>query len=344
MKKMKKLLYVLLIAVLIMPVIPAISTRAATTKTPAPAYNGKWTYYAVYNTIYKLNSQDGTAQKVKEIKDVNIVSDISYYDGYLYFTADYYYGTDGSNCYVCRMKTKGTSFETLGRGRQPLIYNKKIYYFKTKYTKDKYDQYYEETTSISEMSLTGKNSRVLVKNNAANYLLWDMGVINGKVYYQKYLASSNAYAAMSYDISSGKTAKLFTNEDNIQLVSGDASYLYYSIGYDTVGVYTIKPGKLSSKKYSDSICVIGGKNGTAYFSRYDTYSTYAYHAKENKVTTVKKNKLLTDLTFSKSGYQVVKYSMTQEEFEASGYQYDMAVARMKIDGTCFKTLKKYFVS
>lgn len=46
MKKMKKMLYVLLIVVLIMPVIPAVSVEAAA-KTPAPAYNGKWTYYAI---------------------------------------------------------------------------------------------------------------------------------------------------------------------------------------------------------------------------------------------------------------------------------------------------------
>lgn len=343
MNKMKKLLYVLLIVVLIMPVIPAVPTEAAS-KTPAPAYNGKWTYYSIYETIYKLDSQNGTAQKVKEIKDVSRISEISYYDGYLYFTADYYWGTDGSNRYVCRMKADGTAFEKLGRGSHPVIYNKKIYYFKTKYLKDAYDQHYEKTTSISVMSLAGKNSRVLVKNSDTNYMLWDMGVINGKVYYQKYLASSNAYIAMSYDISSGKTAKLFTNEDNIQLVSGDASCLYYNIGYDTVGVYEIKTGKLYTKEYSDSICVIGGKNGTAYFSRYDTHSTYAYDAKENKVTTVKKNKLLTDLTFSKSGYHVVRYDFSQEEFEASGYKYDVAMARMKIDGTGFKILKKYFVS
>lgn len=46
MKKMKKMLYVLLIVVLIMPVITAVSVEAAA-KTPAPAYNGKWTYYAI---------------------------------------------------------------------------------------------------------------------------------------------------------------------------------------------------------------------------------------------------------------------------------------------------------
>lgn len=342
MKKMKKLLYVLLIVVLIMPVIPVVPVKAAA-KTPAPAYNGKWTYYAVYNTIYKLNSQDGTAKKVKEFKDVCRISDISYYDGYLYFTADYYYGSDASDYFVCRMKANGTSFEKLGRGFRPIIYNKKIYYLKTKHVKDQDGGYYDETTSVSEMSLTGKNSRVLVKNNETNYLLWSLGVANGKVYYQKHLASPDQYAAMSYDIKSGKTEKLFTKADDIQLVNADASCLYYNIGYDTVGVYEIKTGKLYAKHYNTSVHVIGGKNGIAYFSRYDTRSTYAYDAKENKVTTVIKNKLLSDMTFSKSGYHVVWYTMTQEEFEASGGQYDMAVARMKINGKGFKFLKKYYV-
>lgn len=342
MKKMKKMLYVLLIVVLIMPVIPAVSVEAAA-KTPAPAYNGKWTYYAIYNTIYKLNSQDGTAKKVKELKDVGRISDISYYDGYLYFTSDYYYGTDASDYFVCRMKANGTSFEKLGRGFRPVVYNKKIYYLKTKHVQDQDGGYYDETTSISVMSLTGKNSKVLVKNSDTNYFRWDLGVVNGKVYYEKYIASSNSYAAMSYDIKSGKTEKLFTKAEDMQLVSGDASYLYYNIGYDTVAVYEIKTGKLYDKQYSGSVFVLGGKNGTAYFSRYDTRSTYAYDVKADKVTTVIKNKLLSDMTFSKSGYHVVWYTMSQEEFEASGGRYDMAVARMKIDGKGYKILKKYYV-
>lgn len=342
MKKMKKMLYVLLIVVLIMPVIPAVSVEAAA-KTPAPAYNGKWTYYAIYNTIYKLNSQDGTAKKVKELKDVGRISDISYYDGYLYFTADYYYGTDASDYFVCRMKANGTSFEKLGRGFRPVVYNKKIYYLKTKHVQDQDGGYYDETTSVSEMSLMGKNNRVLVKNNETNYLLWSFGVANGKVYYQRYIASSGQFAAMSCDIKSGKTKKLFTKSDDIQIVGTDASYLYYSIAQDTVGVYEMKTGNLYTKHYDDSVNVIGGKNGTAYFSRYGTHSTYAYHARKDAVTTIIKNKLLTGMTFSKSGYHVVQNTMTQEEFEASGYQYDMAISRMKIDGKGYKVLQKFYV-
>ena len=37
-------------------------------------------------------------------------------------------------------------------------------------------------------------------------------------------------------------------------------------------------------------------------------------------------------------------TLTQEEFESSGYQYDMAMARMKINGKGYKVLKKYYVS
>ena len=341
MKALKKMWYVLLIVVMIVPVIPAVQAGAAS-KTPAPAYHGKWTYYAIYNTVYKLDSQDGTAKKVKEVKDVNIISDISYYDGYLYFTANYYYGTDASDYYVCRMKENGTSFEKLGRGFRPVIYNKKIYYFKTRHVNNEEGQY-DETTSISEMSLTGKNSRVLVKNSASDSLQRSMGVVDGKVYYVTCDDAFYLYTAMSYDIGSGEAERLFTKEGDIRLVSGDASYIYYEIDYNTVGVYEIKTGKLYERQYSDSVTVIGGKNGTAYFSRYSEYSTYAYDARKDMVTTLIKNRYLSGMTFSKSGYHVVNYTMTQEEYEASGGRYDVAVARMKINGKGFKILKKYFV-
>ena len=75
MKIMKKLLCIVLTVMMLLPVIPAELAEAAA-KTAAPAYNGKWTYYAVYNTIYKLNSETGKAKKVTEVKDASFVSDI----------------------------------------------------------------------------------------------------------------------------------------------------------------------------------------------------------------------------------------------------------------------------
>ena len=342
MKAMKKMLCIVLAVMMLIPVIPAVSTEAAT-KTAAPSYNGKWTYYAVYNTIYKLNSEAGTAKKVTEVKDASFVSDISYYDGYLYFTANYYVGTDASDYYVCRMKADGTAFTKLGRGFRPAIYDKKIYYLQTKHIIDEYGAY-DDIKGIAVMSLAGKNSKLLVKNSETNYMRWDMVVAAGKVYYAKYLASSGKYAAMVYDMKTGKTQKLFTKASDIEVVNADASYVYYSIGGsdgDIIGVYNISSGKLSEKTYTGGVAVLGGKDGTVYFSCYDKRAVYAYDAVKNEVSTVTRNKYLSSMTWSKSGYHVFQYSMTQEEYEASGY--DVAMVRMKLDGTGYKVLKKFFV-
>ena len=342
MKAVKKLLCVVLAVVMLLPVIPAVSAEAAV-KTAAPAYHGKWTYYAVYNTIYKLNSEDGTTKKVKEVADASNVSDISYYNGYLYFSVNYYWGTDSSDYYVCRMKENGSSFTKLGRGYNAVIYDKKIYYLKTKHITSE-EGSYDDVQGIAVMSLTGKNSKLLVKNSEPNYMRWNMGVTAGKVYYSKYLASAEKYVAMAYDLKTKKTQKLFTKTSNIDFVNADASYVYYSmdgVDGDSIGAYEIATGKLIEKTYTGGMSVLGGKNGTIYFSIYDTRKVYAYDAAEDVVTTVIKNKYLSSMIWSKSGYHVFQYSMTQEEFEATGY--DVAMVRMKLDGTGYKVLKKFFV-
>lgn len=342
MKAVKKLLCVVLAVAMLLPVIPAVSAEA-TAKTAAPAYHGKWTYYAVYNTIYKLNSEDGTAKKVKKVKEASFVSDISYYDGYLYFSANYYPGTESSEYYVCRMKEDGTSFERLGRGHKPVVYEKNIYYLQIKRIKEA-DEWYDGVKGIAVMSLTGKNSKLLVKNSELNYVRWNMGVTAGKVYYSKYLASAEKYVAMSYDLKTKKTQKLFTKTSSIDFVNADSSYVYYSmegVDGDRIGVYEIATGKLTGKTYTGGVSVLGGKNGTVYFSIYDARKVYAYDAVKDQVTTVIKNKYLSSMIWSKSGYHVFQYSMTQEEFEATGS--DVAMVRMKLDGTGYKVLKKFYV-
>ena len=342
MKTMKKLLCIVLAVMMLLPVVPAVSAEAAA-KTAAPAYNGKWTYYAVYNTIYKLNSETGTAKKVKEVKAAYDVSDISYYDGHLYFTANYYGGSDSSEYYVCRMKEDGTSFEKFGRGCRPVVYDKKIYYLQVKHIYMG-DGAYDDVKGIAVMSLTGKNSKLLVKNSATNYMRWSMGVTAGKIYYSKYMASAEKYVVMAYDLKTKKTEKLFSSKSDIQFVNADASYVYFSmdgIDRDSIGIYEIETGKLSEKTYTGEGYVLGGKNGIVYYSRSDTRSIYAYDMKKNKVTTVMKNKYLVSMIWSKSGYHVFQNFMTQEEFEKTGC--DVAMVRMKLDGTGYKILKKFFV-
>ena len=160
MKNVKRILCMLLSFCMLIAIIPTITTEAKTTK-QEPAYQGKWTYFSVDNMIYKLNSKDGTTKKVKKLNKVFDISDISYYNGYLYFTSNYYIGTDSTDCYICRMKTDGSGFTKLDRGASPLIWNKKIYYIKSKHITEGYYEY-DQNVGIATMSLNGKNSKILI--------------------------------------------------------------------------------------------------------------------------------------------------------------------------------------
>lgn len=227
---------------------------------------------------------------------------------------------------------------------EPVIYDKKIYYFQTTHINTG-DGTYDDIKGIAVMSLVGKNSKMLVKNSTTNFMKWSMGVSNGKIYYSKYLASAEKNVAMAYDLKTGKTQTLFTKTSEIEFVNADPSYVYYSMGDfggDSVGVYEIATGKLMKKTYQDGVSVLGGKNGTVYFSRYDARAVYAYDVMKNRVSVVAKNKYFSSMIWSRSGYHVFRYSMTQEEYEKSGC--DVAMVRMKLDGTGYKILRKFFVS
>ena len=97
---------------------------------------------------------------------------------------------------------------------------------------------------------------------------------------------------------------LFENITADDLVEKVKSLIEYSLHDEYVSMFrrmmTIEQFRstelsaLYSQRYVNQkgICVLGGKNGKAYFSRYDTFSTYAYDSVKNKVTTVISNKLV----------------------------------------------------
>lgn len=346
--KIKKLvqrwLCIMLAVMMLLPVIQTLPAEAQT-KAAAPAYQGKWTYYAVGDTIYKLDSKAGIAKKVKQIKNAFSIGDVSYYNGYVYFTTNYYQGTDGSECYVCRMKTDGSGYQKLSRGSSPVICNKQIYYMKLQHKMDG-DMEYDDLTGIGRMSLNGKNSRLLVKKANGQYMDWSLTAAGGKLFYVTWSETSTA-ALMSYNLKTAKKEKVYQSSEGLSLAGGDQSYLYLCFtGSDdtTLVVYDLNTGKQYKKSVDNDVTVAGGRNGVLYFSRYTTNATYAFHAKKGTVTTVLKNKRVQGMTFSKYGYQVANVVLTQEQFEASGYRYDMAIARVKLNGTGYKTLKKYYVS
>ena len=343
--RVKRWLCIVLAVMMLLPVIPAVQAQAAE-RTAAPAYHGNSTYYAVYGTIFRLDAKSGTAKKVKEIKKAFTVSDISYYNGYLYFAANFYYGTDGSNGYVCRMKADGTGFQKLARGYSPVIYDRKIYYVKTKHVVSP-DNEYDDPVGIASMSLTGKNSKVLEKMGKNAYGPWSIAMADGKIFYITWSEARGENFFKAYDIKKGTSETVIRSSNRLELSDCDSSYVYLCTedGKKSIAlVYEIKTGKQYKKTLPDDVTMAGGRDGILYFSRYETNATYAYDAKRGSVKTVLKNRRVEDITFSKSGYQVVRTALSQKEFEASGYKYDMAIARMKLDGSGYKTLKKYYVS
>ena len=129
----------------------ASNVQAATVSQNNPV-NGDYSYYAVYGTIYRANNQTGKNKKIKALKDAFEIFDLTYYKGYLYFTEDLFYGTEMEKNQICRVKTDGSGYETLGWGQSPIIYKDKIYYIKNKVVTDMYGSS-TEALGIAKMDL-----------------------------------------------------------------------------------------------------------------------------------------------------------------------------------------------
>lgn len=158
----------------------AVPVMAATTNpTVEDNNNGKYSYVAKLSTIYKVNMEKRTFKKIKTLKGVTDVSDISYYGGYLYFTENRYKGSDMSCDSIYRMKTNGKSLKKLATGSQPVIMGKKIYYVATVKHGSGGDAY-TTPTGISRMSLSGKSKKKLLVNDKVTNLACASGRIRYK--------------------------------------------------------------------------------------------------------------------------------------------------------------------
>ena len=337
---LKKWLCMVLSAVIMFSSVCVIPTNAAS-ESVSKTYNGKWTYYAVGSTIYKVDSTTGKSKKIKQINKVHQILDIVYHAGYLYFTANYFYGPDnGGNVRICRMKTDGSDYKKMGQGSVPVIYDNKIYYLKSKHvTTSEGDR--DELIGIACMSLTGKNSKLIIKNSTDYGLDFSLGVVNGKLFYTQMQGQNGDTALMSYDIKNKETEKVFTNSCSVNLSGFDQTYVYMSAADNEIVAYNTKTGKVYEKVINKGVNAVNGWNGIMYFINNDDNATYAYNVKTDKVTTFLKNKRVNEMIFSKSGYQVVNTLFTMKQFEANGYQYAMEKACVKLKGKGYKSLNKY---
>lgn len=314
----------------------SIDTQAATKKMSTES-NGKYTYYSVQGTIYRMDTNTGKTKKIKTIANTNWISDISYYKGYLYFTADYYYysqGTDGSEAYICRIKTNGKGFKKLGCGRSARIYNGKIYYLRG--TIKMYGVCPStHIKEIARMNLSGGSKKNLLTEKSA-YSSFE--IVKDRIYY---VSAGCLYRATI----SGKSSTVLVSSGVNQLLS-DGTNIYYTT---TRELHRIEGSSgtdnklmnLAYRRTSSSIfcCtnILEVKNGIIYFvDNNNGYKLRKYNLSANKITDLKKfSSNVSALVVGKGKYAVIRRGITDSK-------YTEAVGRIKTTGKSYKTLKKYF--
>lgn len=354
MKTIKRFVCAFLAVLMVVLMLPAATTQAATggSSHAALAYNGKWTYYAVDNTIYKLNSEEGTTKKVVTLNRIKSVSDISYYDGYIYFTGDYSSkDKKGENKFVCRVKTDGKGFTKLARGKVPVIMDKKIYYFKTKHSSGKEDK----ILGIAEMTLNGKNVKTLVKNSSEDSMTGELTATCGNICYIKTSEASKPvrvgydvfkpteYYVVCYDIKKKSSMNACISRPAISLAGSDDTYVYFASSngsYENfIYAFNVKACALSTQKRTTKGAILGSNNRVVYYAS-SSGGTYGYSFKKKQFVTLAKDKSFTSLTFSKSGYNIATYESSQEGTNAADSKANPITACIKTSGKGFKVLHK----
>lgn len=333
MKKTLRFLSLFLAIVMIFTCLPAISAErvSAATKSVEPCYNGKWTYYAIYGTIYKFDSTTGKDKVLKDTKSW-WVSNIAYYNGYLYFDTDFAVGTGTEESYVCKMKADGTGFKKLARGFNTKVYDGRIYYTRVSHNAE---GGWDDVLGLGSMSLDGKDKKSFLKG-VGTYSLE-----NGSIIYSQYSSGTNVIKA--YDINANKSKTVKKHTDSPMMLGADDGSVYYYCE-NRVFKYDVSSGKVTKSKTELPYGCFGPKDGKIYYGKYENNNTYYYDFKTGKSTKLLTGKRLAGVYYSKSGYNVYTRYYSQEESEKVNWEYDIEDAAMKIDGKGYKVLHKYYVS
>lgn len=341
-KSLIKIMAAFVFSICMMVCLSSVDTQAATKKM-ATESNGKYLYYSVQGTIYRMDTNTGKTKQIKKIAKTNWVTDITYHNGYLYFTVDYYYyvkGTDSSIKYVCRMKTNGTGFKKLCCGYGAKIYNGKIYFIRGENSNDGYADY-TKTVGISRMKTNGSGKTNLITD--ASYYD-DLQVVNDKLYYRAVYSSGNHLYSANL---SGNNRTQLSSAIISQLLS-DGSNIYYATTKELHKI-TAKSGTdtlIANLPYRRTTYSIFGcanilevKGGYVYYGDYSN----SKRVKLVKVNISKKTKksiksfssFVGDMYIGKGKYAIIRRSIYEQK-------YSEAIGRITTSGKNYKTLKKYF--
>ena len=296
----------------------------------ATAANGVTTYFAVDDTLYSLNTKTGSYKKIKKLGTPYYISEVIYHNGYLYFTGNYYRGSDASADYICRIKTNGTGFKKMAPGQHPAIYGGRLYYIQHKVLKDSLGTY-TRAAAVGSMKVTGADQKTLVKLSGSYPYSYGLAVVSGRVFYidSKTLSSCTT---------SGKKVRKYGDCDGL-ITDGKAlyctggSYVYkMTVGGTRTTLLTRKMGPYSPYTY-----ITGIKNGYLYLcDRYYTSSSrfYKYQLSSKKTSTI--NSYHISGMASASGPYILVHRYT-----GNGHYEG---ARMTVAGKSYKLIQKYFRS
>lgn len=299
----------------------------------ATAANGATVYFAVDDTIYTLNSKTGTYKKIRKFGKPYYIGDLSYHNGYVYFSGNYYRGSDGDETYVCRMKKDGTGFKKLACGYYPKIYGGKLYYIQASVKR------YGSTpvtspTGVGSMSVDGTGKKTLTKFTSQYPYSYGIVIASGRLFY---ICDGKLNVMMTSG--SGKKAL-----GPCQGMTTDGTYVYC---YDESSVYKVSLGGTKVRlfarhknSYGTALTrVLAAKNGILFLGDvgYGSGSGFfKYNVKTKKLTKI-------------GSYAITQMSLGSGPFAAvhrytGGSKYNFAAGRITTSGKSYKTIASYYRS
>ena len=318
----------LLAAVMVMA-FTSVSAYAA--KKMATEAHGKYAYFAVQNSIYRLNTSSGSAKKIRTFDQMASIGKISYYKGYLYFSANLRAEDDGSDHRIYRVTKQGRKLKELAYGTHPRIYNGKLYYAAALNAGN--EEVPESVIyGIARMSLTGKKRELLVEFPEERNWVFDLEVIGGRIYYE---AENTLYSVKTNG--KGQIAHM-----EIREMLSDGNAVYFATE-EKIGRFTVNTGisYLLNRKLSEGgealtwpLYVKGG---------YLYYLEEGYEDDEDalwriRLGTGKKKKLkelcVTGIAAASGAYMAVRCAMEDGLY---------VVARMKTTGKKYKRITSYYL-
>lgn len=159
----------------------------------------------------------------------------------IYATYNIVDGSDGFNCYICKINVKKKTKKLLTKGHHPIVIGNKIYFVKTKYNKTFYQ---DQDKGIYVMNLSGKKIRKVHKMSSSSYI-YSLGSCGKSLVYEH--TDSNQERVYTRLSKQGKRLGDLDPNDTITstYTSADSSY---DCGVDNKSYY-VTGGKVLCTDY-----------------------------------------------------------------------------------------------